>query len=62
MAPATGRHRRTAAKQAAILDGAARLVKGGGRLVYATCSFLDDENDFIANNSSKPTRTSNWCR
>jgi 16S rRNA (cytosine967-C5)-methyltransferase len=36
------------AKQAAILDGAARLVKGGGRLVYATCSVLDDENDFIA--------------
>ena len=36
------------AKQASILDGAARLVKGGGRLVYATCSVLDDENDFIA--------------
>jgi 16S rRNA (cytosine967-C5)-methyltransferase len=35
-------------KQAAILDGAARLVKGGGRLVYATCSVLDEENDFIA--------------
>jgi 16S rRNA (cytosine967-C5)-methyltransferase len=35
-------------KQAAILAGAARLLKGGGRLVYATCSFLDDENDFIA--------------
>jgi 16S rRNA (cytosine967-C5)-methyltransferase len=35
-------------KQAAILDGAARLVKGGGRLVYATCSFLNEENDFIA--------------
>jgi len=35
-------------KQAAILDGAARLLKGGGRLVYATCSFLEDENDFIA--------------
>jgi 16S rRNA (cytosine967-C5)-methyltransferase len=35
-------------KQAAILDGAARLLKGGGRLVYATCSFLDDENEFIA--------------
>jgi 16S rRNA (cytosine967-C5)-methyltransferase len=35
-------------KQAAILDGAARLVKGGGRLVYATCSLLDEENDFIA--------------
>jgi 16S rRNA (cytosine967-C5)-methyltransferase len=35
-------------KQAAILDGAARLLKGGGRLVYATCSLLDEENDFIA--------------
>ena len=34
-------------KQAAILDGAARLLKGGGRLVYATCSLLDDENDRI---------------
>jgi 16S rRNA (cytosine967-C5)-methyltransferase len=36
------------AKQAAILDGAARLVKFGGRLVYATCSLLDEENDGIA--------------
>src|SRR5450830_1778836 len=35
-------------KQAAILAGAARLLKGGGRLVYATCSFLDEENDVIA--------------
>jgi 16S rRNA (cytosine967-C5)-methyltransferase len=35
-------------KQAAILDGAARLLKGGGRLVYATCSFLEEENEFIA--------------
>ena len=34
-------------KQAAILDGAARLVKFGGRLVYATCSLLDEENDGI---------------
>jgi 16S rRNA (cytosine967-C5)-methyltransferase len=34
-------------KQAAILDGAARLLKGGGRLVYATCSLLNEENDFI---------------
>ncbi|UVW27992.1 RsmB/NOP family class I SAM-dependent RNA methyltransferase [Massilia sp. H6] len=34
-------------KQAAILDGAARLLKGGGRLVYATCSLLTEENDFI---------------
>jgi 16S rRNA (cytosine967-C5)-methyltransferase len=34
-------------KQAAILDGAARLVKNGGRLVYATCSLLNEENDVI---------------
>ena len=34
-------------KQAAILYGAARLLKGGGRLVYATCSLLDEENDQI---------------
>lgn len=36
------------AKQAAILSSAARLVKPGGRLVYATCSLLDEENDAIA--------------
>jgi 16S rRNA (cytosine967-C5)-methyltransferase len=34
-------------KQASILAGAARLLKGGGRLVYATCSVLDEENDQI---------------
>jgi 16S rRNA (cytosine967-C5)-methyltransferase len=34
-------------KQASILDGAARLLKGGGRLVYATCSLLNEENDVI---------------
>jgi 16S rRNA (cytosine967-C5)-methyltransferase len=34
-------------KQIAILDGAARLVKGGGRLVYATCSLLNEENDAV---------------
>jgi 16S rRNA (cytosine967-C5)-methyltransferase len=34
-------------KQVAILDGAARLLKGGGRLVYATCSLLDEENDAV---------------
>lgn len=32
------------AKQAAILAGASRLVKAGGRLVYATCSLLNEEN------------------
>ncbi|NRR33012.1 RsmB/NOP family class I SAM-dependent RNA methyltransferase [Oxalobacteraceae bacterium] len=36
------------AKQIAILDGAARLLKGGGRLVYATCSFLNEENEVVA--------------
>ncbi|HCY64818.1 MAG TPA: SAM-dependent methyltransferase [Oxalobacteraceae bacterium] len=35
------------AKQASILSGAARLVKAGGRLVYATCSLLDEENQTI---------------
>lgn len=35
-------------KQAAILDSAARLLKPGGRLVYATCSLLEAENEQIA--------------
>ena len=35
-------------KQAAILQSAARLVKPGGRLVYATCSVLPEENEAIA--------------
>jgi 16S rRNA (cytosine967-C5)-methyltransferase len=35
-------------KQAAILDSAARLLKPGGRLVYATCSILPEENEAIA--------------
>ncbi len=36
------------AKQAAILQSAARLLKPGGRLVYATCSVLREENEAIA--------------
>jgi 16S rRNA (cytosine967-C5)-methyltransferase len=39
-----------------ILDSAARLVKPGGRLVYATCSLLSEENEqqieqFLANHT-----------
>jgi 16S rRNA (cytosine967-C5)-methyltransferase len=36
------------AKQTAILASAARLLKPGGRLVYATCSLLAAENESIA--------------
>lgn len=36
------------AKQGAILASAARLLKPGGRLVYATCSLLQVENEDIA--------------
>jgi len=44
-------------KQAAILDQSARLVRPGGRLVYATCSLLPAENEaqierFLAQNSA----------
>ena len=36
-----------AVKQQSILAAAATLVKPGGRLVYATCSVLPDENDEV---------------
>ncbi len=36
------------AKQKAILFSAQRLVKPGGRLVYATCSLLREENEDVA--------------
>lgn len=35
------------AKQLAILNSAARLVKIGGRLVYGTCSFLSEEDEDV---------------
>jgi 16S rRNA (cytosine967-C5)-methyltransferase len=37
-----------ASTQAAILAAAARLVKPGGRLVYATCSVLEAEGEAVA--------------
>jgi 16S rRNA (cytosine967-C5)-methyltransferase len=40
--------RELAAKQASILASAARLVKPGGRLVYATCSILPEEDEDVA--------------
>ena len=36
-----------AAKQTRILESAARLLKPGGQLVYATCSILAEENEAI---------------
>ncbi len=44
---------------AAILAGAARLLKPGGRLVYATCSLLRAENEDVARGiRGKPIRSS----
>ena len=37
-----------AAKQRRILEAACRLLKPGGRLVYATCSILQEENEAVA--------------
>jgi 16S rRNA (cytosine967-C5)-methyltransferase len=37
-----------AQKQLRILRAAAPLVKPGGRLVYATCSILGEENEAVA--------------
>jgi 16S rRNA (cytosine967-C5)-methyltransferase len=53
-----------AAKQSAILASAARLLKPGGRIVYATCSLLDEENRevveaFLAANPAFALRPAN---
>ncbi|MGQ9725316.1 MAG: RsmB/NOP family class I SAM-dependent RNA methyltransferase, partial [Tepidimonas sp.] len=37
-----------ATRQQRILSAAARLVRPGGRLVYATCSLLAEENEAVA--------------
>lgn len=36
------------ALQSSILQSAAKLVKAGGRLIYATCSLLKEENELMA--------------
>jgi 16S rRNA (cytosine967-C5)-methyltransferase len=41
-----------AALQTSILQSASRLLKPGGRLVYATCSLLEQENEQIASQFS----------
>ena len=52
-----------AQKQRAILRAASRLVKPGGRLVYATCSILQAENEAIADDfaASSPEFASLSC-
>jgi len=35
-------------KQGSLLAAAAKLVKPGGRIVYATCSILEEENRGVA--------------
>jgi len=40
--------REMSARQSSILAGAARLLKPGGRLVYATCSLLQAESEAVA--------------
>ncbi|MBI1397748.1 MAG: methyltransferase [Betaproteobacteria bacterium] len=48
-----------ATKQRAILQAAARLVRPGGRLVYATCSLLPEENENVV--SAFLDGTAGWC-
>jgi 16S rRNA (cytosine967-C5)-methyltransferase len=52
-----------AAKQSRILKAAAKLLKPGGRLVYATCSILSEENEAVADRfaSEHPEFTALSC-
>lgn len=36
---------RCCVRQAEILDNAARMLRGGGRMVYSTCTFSEEENE-----------------
>ncbi len=38
------------AKQSAILESSAKLVKNGGKLIYATCTLLKQENSEVVKN------------
>jgi 16S rRNA (cytosine967-C5)-methyltransferase len=44
-------------RQGALLDAGARLVKKGGRLVYATCSLLAQENREVVEDFQKQNRS-----
>ena len=40
-------------KQLNILTAASKLTKLGGRLIYATCSFMPEENEDVVNSFLK---------
>lgn len=50
--------RRCALRQSGILDDAAEMLKAGGRLVYSTCTFSEEENGGRSRASSNGMRNS----